>query len=330
MKQSMDEAPTRRRMLALGAVAGGGLFAVRKIQAGSADDERNENCDHDEDDQPTTSQRSVSEEISDIIQADGMWSDGVYSIEVDRNDIDNVQIHGVPIKPSFEVNGTIYFQFDCSGRVMMNADMALKPNETNPFIDALLANNLIFQAFHMHFYDFDPMVWFIHYRAFGDPLKIAHGIKDALNQTSTPFPQTMPSNPTTPLPADEIGKILGATPQISSDGVVNYDVPRRDPVWLGGMRINPYLNVATAISFEPLDQSGQTAAAVPDFGMVQQEVMPVVRVMRAQGWDVGCLYNQETDERPQLFFSHQLKTGDPIQLAHEIRNGLNKMDVKFQ
>jgi len=46
--------------------------------------------------------------------------------------------------------------------------------------------------------------------------------------------------------------------------------------------------------------------------------------MRAQGWDIGCLYNQETDEQPQLFFSHQFKIGDPYQLAAEVRRGLDQ------
>lgn len=46
--------------------------------------------------------------------------------------------------------------------------------------------------------------------------------------------------------------------------------------------------------------------------------------MQGQGWDIGCLYNQETDERPQLYFSHQFTTGAPYQLAQQMRNGLNQ------
>lgn len=46
--------------------------------------------------------------------------------------------------------------------------------------------------------------------------------------------------------------------------------------------------------------------------------------MRGMGWDIGCLYNQETNEHPQLYFSHQFKTGDPYALAAEIRKGLDK------
>ena len=51
--------------------------------------------------------------------------------------------------------------------------------------------------------------------------------------------------------------------------------------------------------------------------------------MRSRRWDIGCLYNQETDERPQLFFSHQFKTGDPLELAHEIRAGLDLLNVRL-
>lgn len=46
--------------------------------------------------------------------------------------------------------------------------------------------------------------------------------------------------------------------------------------------------------------------------------------------DIGCLYNQETDEHSPLYVSHQFQTGDPIQLAHEIRNSLNLTNSKFE
>jgi hypothetical protein len=45
--------------------------------------------------------------------------------------------------------------------------------------------------------------------------------------------------------------------------------------------------------------------------------------MRAAGFEIGCLYNQETAEHPQLFFAHMLATGDPQDLAVKIRHGLD-------
>ncbi|MBV9103384.1 MAG: DUF1259 domain-containing protein [Candidatus Eremiobacteraeota bacterium] len=268
-------------------------------------------------------------EMEQIIQAQGTISNGLLHIPVDRNDIKNVTLRGVHILPSFEINGDLYFEPLGDGRCAMNSDLCVEPEEVDPFIDQLVMHDITFQALHQHFYDFVPMVFFIHFRAMGDPIQIARGIKAALNATSTPFPQTLPKHPSTPLPAQEIGRIIGAMPTVSSGGVVSMDVPRRNPIMLGGIRVNPYLNIAQPVSFQPLDDSGKKAAAVPDFGMVAKEIQPLMKLMRSRSWDVGCLYNQETDEFPQLFFSHQFKVGDPIELAHEVRAGLELTDSKF-
>jgi len=107
------------------------------------------------------------EEISEILKAQGTVSDGVFSFEIDREDITDVTIHGVPILPSFEINGGFFFQDLGGGRVAMNSDLALKPSEINPFIDQLLAHDIVFQAEHQHFYDFSPLAWFIHFRTVG-------------------------------------------------------------------------------------------------------------------------------------------------------------------
>lgn len=45
--------------------------------------------------------------------------------------------------------------------------------------------------------------------------------------------------------------------------------------------------------------------------------------MRRNGFHVGCRYSQETNEHPQLFFSHMIDTGDPYRLARKIRRGLD-------
>lgn len=59
--------------------------------------------------------------------------------------------------------------------------------------------------------------------------------------------------------------------------------------------------------------------------MTADEVGPVVKRMLLDLHGVqGCLYNQETDEQPQLYFDHMVKTGDAYQLAQEIRTGLDR------
>lgn len=277
--------------------------------------------------QDTVPAEDTRRHIEQILNAKGKVSDGVFQIGVDRTDLDNVTLHGVPIRPSFQVNGSIFFQRIDGGRITMNADLAIRPDELDPVIDRLISHDIVFQAEHQHMFDFSPVVWFVHFRADGDPLRIAQGIRAALDATSTPFPQKPPDNPRTPLPFEQMGRILGAKPDIKEDGVVTFDVPRRERILLGGSEISPYLNVDTDIAFQPLE-NGQ-AAAVPDYSLLASEIQRVVGQQLHNGWEIGCLYNQETAESPQLYFSHQFKTGDPLQLAREIRSALNLTNVKF-
>lgn len=313
---------TRRRALKLGAGVTAGLIGACTIGNRAA-----WGSDNDGNPEGTAPGDGARDHIQNILNAEGSVSDGVFTVEIDRNDLTGVMWHGVPITPSFQLNGSFVFQSLGGTSILMNADFCLKPEELNPWIQTLADYGITVQAEHQHMYDFDPLVWFVHFRAAGDEEWICRGVKDALSKTSTPFPQSKPNNPTTPLPAREIGAILGAKPQISSDGVVGYNIPRKETMWLGGHKINPYLNVQTNIYFQP-HGGGQDAIAIPDYGMIASEINNVFKYARGKGWDIGCLYNQETDEQPQLYFSHQAKVGGSIELAREIRGALNMTNVK--
>lgn len=304
---------TRRDALKLGATLTGGFFAASLTFAQETD---------------TLPSEQDRQTIETILRAKGKASEGVFSVDIDRKDIHNLTLHDVPIKPSFQIDGNLFFQKTSGDRVMMNADFALKPDELDRFIEQLVTHDIVFQAEHQHMFEFTPIVWFVHFRADGDARKIAEGVRAALDVTSAPFPQSPAEHPTTPLPADQIGQILGAKPEIKSDGVVICNVPRREQMVLGGITINPQLNVASQIAFQPVEGEHK-AAAIPDFSLIAAEIQPVVRRQMQKGWDIGCLYNQEIAESPQLYFSHQFKTGDPLDLARDIRSALNLMNVKF-
>jgi len=271
--------------------------------------------------------RAAIDEIQKIINAQGTYENGVLDIEIDRDDIEDVHWHGYRVLPSFEINGDLFFQCLNGDTVYCNADIALKASEVDPFIDALIRNNVTFQAHHQHYYSMEPDIWFIHFRKRGGAADVARAIKNALDVTSAPFPQAPPPHPSTPLPAEELGHIIGATPSIGANGVVGFLLPRANPMMLGGIEVNPYLNIATNIFFQPT--GGQNALVSPDIGMTAAEVQSVVAYMRRHDWDSGCLYNQETDEQPQLYFDHFIKAGNALQLAHEIRGALDLTDVKF-
>jgi hypothetical protein len=307
---------SRRRALALGSgVAAGGLavaatpFAATAVAA------------------PRFRQHGKlpAKQIQEIIEAEGMVSKGVLGIGVERTDLGPIGgPQGVAFPPSFELHGDLSFQPLGGRTAFFNGDLALKAEEIDPVIDAILGNGLVFQAFHQHFYDLTPEVWFIHLRGRGDAVGLAHAVRNVLRATATPLPQKMPANPTTPLDAKRLGRILHGDAQVGESGVVTVAVPRTDTIVIGDVVVSPEANISTSVEFLPLDAAGSRAAAVPDFAMTAGEITPVMKVMRRQGWDIGCLYNQETAEQPQLYFSHQFKTGDPYVLAREVRRGLDR------
>lgn len=263
--------------------------------------------------------------IEDIIRAKGMVSNGVLNIEIDRDDIPDVRKDGVPIKPAFEINGNLCFQALSDGSVMMNGDLCFKAEELNPAIDQMLKHGMSWQAMHQHLFELRPMVWFMHMRMRGSARAVAEACHAVISVTSTPLPQAPPKHPTTPLDPQRLSEIIGQPATVGASGVVDIEVPRRNPITLEGVRISPFLNVYIPVTFEPL--GGSKAVVVPDFGMTEDEISKAVAVMRAQGWQQDCLYNQETAEHPQLYFDHMFKVGDAYQLAREVRRGLEHLDV---
>lgn len=279
----------------------------------------------------STSARSCGnlpvDRIERILEAEGTVDKGVLDITIERKDIGNVSGPlGVTLTPAFEIQADIYFQPLDHGRAVLNGDFALKEEEVNPFIRALLENGLEWQAFHQHV-PTSPQIWFVHYRGIGDPLALARALRNAIDETSTPLPQRMPTNPTTPLDPDRLARILHGTAQVGEEGVVTVSVPRKHGVILAGVYLKPETGIANVIQFKPT--GGNNADVIPDFSLSSSEVRPAVEVMLLRyDWFQGCLYNQETAEKPQLYFDHMVKRGDAYQLAAEIRAGLDETDAQ--
>lgn len=263
--------------------------------------------------------------IERTLQADGEMSHGVLAIDINRSDVTAVggDTHS-PFVTGFQLQHEIYFQSLGPHRAIVNGDLSLKPSEIQPAIDAMLARGLRIQAEHQHLYDVVPMMWFVHFRGVGTPMSLARKVEAAIRTTSTPQPQSSPAHPTTPLPSKRLAKILGGDATVGDNGVVTVDVDRRNKVTLGGVRIRPGLNIATSVQFEP--QAGGGSVAVADIAMTAGEINPVLRLLRRDQWESGCLYNQETAEHPQLYFDHFFKTGGPIALARQIRRALDRTD----
>jgi hypothetical protein len=307
---------SRRQALALSGATAGGLLAARAgIAPGLAESKTALLRKHG---------RLPVQVMQKIIGAEGSTSKSVLGISVSRDDIGTVTgPGGVPIKAPFQLNHDFFFQPLGDKLAFFNGDVCLKPSEVDPVIDALFESNLVFQALHQHFYDFDPPVWFIHFRGLGDPSKLAKAVRHVLDATATPLPQTKPTNPTTPLDVHRLVKTLGGEAEVESNGVVTVDVGRADKITIADVDVAPETNISTNIQFQSLDGTDTNVAVAPDMSMTSAEIQPVIRLLRKYGFDVGCLYNQETNEHPQLYFSHAFKVGNPYTIAAEVRHALD-------
>lgn len=325
---------SRRRMLGTG-VAGGAMFAVSSARAavplGGADMLPADGTSGP--DLILAAAGSPSppylpgREIAEILQGPATASNRVLQVSLDRDDLGTVKGPlDVPFKAPFQLTHDIYFQSIGRNRAIVNAEATLLTEETNPFIDQLLEHGLVFQGFHQHYIGMSPQVWHIHFRGVGEPLALARAVAAAIKVTATPLPQKAPSRKT-PLDAERLGRILGGEAEVE-DEVVVVTVPRKDRIRLGKVIISPELGVAHTIEFLPLDGAKRVAVG-PDFSLTAREVNPVHKRMRSQGFFIGCLYNQETAEIPQLYFSHQLAVGDPYDLASKVRRGLELTNADF-
>ena len=310
----------RRQVLGLGAAMGTAALASGGASAAVSKISRSSGLD------PKLFER--------ILRAPAKDHDGVVSVAIGRNDIEHATAPAgaspggerVPFNPAFELGGELVFQRLDSKRALLNGDFVFLAEEINPAIDAMLEHGLELQALHQHYFDLHPMVWFMHFRGIGAPESLARAGAAVIGATATKLPQTEPGKLGSPLPKEAIGRILGADPEVAEHGVLKIVVPRTDAIHLDGIAVKPALNVSSNISIQPLENGA--AAAAPDFAMKADEVRPVLATMRQYGWTVHCLYNQETGESPQLYFAHMMKTGEPLALAREIREGLDRTATK--
>lgn len=269
------------------------------------------------------------QKMDTILGAQGQPHKQVVCYSYARTDLHGTLPGGVAVESGALLTGNIYFQSIAGSQAIMNGDICVTGQETNKFIDALIKNGLSVQSFHQHFFDLNPMVWFISFCGQDDPIKLANAAANAIRVTGTPLPQPKPPRRgKSPFDTNRLHQILGGHHNPFANGVLEVAIPRSETFTLNGRAISPDLNIATTVYFQPLDSNAKNALVIPDFGMLAHEIDPVLKKMRSQNWTIGSLSNQETREVPQLFWSQMWKTGPTETLAEEVNNGLYYCNVK--
>jgi hypothetical protein len=124
-------------------------------------------------------------QLDQIMEAKGQASSGVYQFNVPRRD--PVSMDGMPLTPAAPLGAAIgiNFQPTGSGKAAITGDFVLTNDEVNPVIRALRANGIDVTAVHSHMLDEQPRLFFLHFWAVDDAMKLARGLRAALDKTAS-------------------------------------------------------------------------------------------------------------------------------------------------
>jgi hypothetical protein len=124
-----------------------------------------------------------TEAIAKALGVGGRLNGVVYQISVPRSETITEMGHQLP--PSMGVATSINFQPTGRGKAAITGDFVLRGSEVNPVIRALQKAGIEVTALHSHLIDEDPRLYFMHFWANDDAVKLAQGLRQALDQTKS-------------------------------------------------------------------------------------------------------------------------------------------------
>jgi hypothetical protein len=121
--------------------------------------------------------------IDQALGRHGNSSGGVYHVNVPR--AETITDAGIDVPASMGTATAINFQPTGGGKAAINGDFVMIASEVNPVIRALKDNGIEVLALHNHMVQEQPRLFFMHYWANDDAVKLAHGLRAALDRMNT-------------------------------------------------------------------------------------------------------------------------------------------------
>ena len=124
-------------------------------------------------------------QLDQLIGVKGQPNGGVYQFGVPRRD--PVMEGGMQIAPvgPMGVATAINFQPTGGGKAAITGDFVLVGDQVNPVIKSLRGSGIDVTAVHSHMLDEQPRLYFLHFWANDDALKLARGLRAALDKTAS-------------------------------------------------------------------------------------------------------------------------------------------------
>ncbi|SHM25933.1 DUF1259 domain-containing protein [Hymenobacter psychrotolerans] len=263
-----------------------------------------------------------------------------HSTPLPRNDL-KVTIKGEPVPIAFGFGGWVAIKHTLDGKsAMLMSDTVLLQEEVNPLMSAALAQGLEIGAVHNHFFYEEPRIFYMHIHGMGAPAELAQKFAAALRDSkllpaNQPKPAAatapvQPGNNATPSAGPPTGKELFDLPALDKlvgyQGVVNgptykYTVGRAD---LQSLMMGTEMTAAIGLNSWAAFAGKQADAHIAgDIAMLESEVNPVIKALRAHNLEVVAVHNHMLFDQPRMMFLHYYGRGPAAQLAAGFRAALN-------
>ena len=277
-------------------------------------------------------QRSAAQEIPNdyqevmkVVGKQGDYKANVLKVNIPRHDL-HMTIAGHPIPTPFGFGGWFAMTKGDGGEDVVMGDLVLTQDEVNPVMSALLDHGLEVTALHNHFFWDEPRVFFMHIHGHGKAIELANQLKPAIDlighsQPATAAPPSAAPKQST-MDTEKIAKIVGHTGE-QSGSVYKITIGRDDlDVKEMGAKINARMGLNTWAAFVGTNDD---AAVAGDIAMLESEVQPTLKALRAHGLDVVAIHHHMINSRPVVIFLHYWGRGPADKLATGFKAALDEL-----
>ena len=121
--------------------------------------------------------------IAKALGTTGRMNGGVYQISVPR--AETIRDGRMEVAAVMGLATAINFQPTSAGKAAITGDFVLIASEVNPVIRALKKNGIEVTSLHNHLLNDEPRLFFMHFWAVDDAVKLAGGLRQALDLTAS-------------------------------------------------------------------------------------------------------------------------------------------------
>jgi hypothetical protein len=257
--------------------------------------------------------------LAKLFGSHGSEQNGIYKASFPRKDL-QVHIGDVLVQPALGLGSWAAFREEGS-KTVVDGDLVVTAAELAPVLSALIASHLEITAVHNHLVGEEPEVMYVHFFGQGTTADLGRALQQVLAKTATPTGPAPPAT-STAFPQD-LQKTLESTLKATgkaNGSVLAFSFPGKHDISMHGAGLAPAMGMATAINFQ---STAAGVATTGDFVLLEQQVNPVIAILRNGDVQVTAVHNHLLDDSPRMVFVHFWANGNPESIAATLRKALD-------